>query len=91
MAMYKSEAKKPRDVFFTAKDNAVYAITTNWPNKELVFDMPKPSADTAVTLLGRDGNLKWKYNNAKIYIDVSDISSANLPCDHAWVLKMTPM
>jgi len=84
-------SKKPRDMFFTAKDDSVYAITTNWPKTELIFDMPKPSADTAVTLLGRDGDLKWKYNNGKIYIDVSDISPANLPCDHAWVFKITPM
>ncbi len=59
--------------------------------KKFLFGMPKPSADTAVTLLGRDGNLKWKYNNGKIYIDVSDISFGNLTCDHAWVFKMTPM
>ena len=87
--IYKS--KKPKDMFFMAKDDAVYAITTNWPKTELLFDIPKPSADTAVTLLGRDGNLKWKYNNGKIHIDVSDISPALLPCDHAWVFKMTPM
>ena len=87
--IYKS--KKPRDMFFTAKDDAVYAIITNWPEKELIFDMPKPSADTVVTLLGRDGDLKWKYDNGKIYIDVSDISSAFLPCDYAWVFKITPM
>lgn len=77
------------DVWFTAKDGAVYAITKRWPGKELILSEPKSSKSTIVTMLGRLEPLKWKSKDGMISIEVPQLSVDEVPCRHAYALRLT--
>ena len=46
-----------KQVFFTKKPDALYAITAGWPGKRLVLRNVKVPADGTVTMLGHEGKL----------------------------------
>lgn len=76
------------EAFFTSKDNTLYAIAPHWPGKELVLNVSRPSVGTVVTMLGRKGDLPWRYEAGRMYIDVSGITINELPCRHAYTFKI---
>lgn len=83
---YKS--KIPQSLFFTAKGDVIYAITTKLSDKELNLPLLQSPDNLTVSMLGRKGNLKWNHSNKGISIDLSDIDRDNLPCEYAWVFKI---
>jgi alpha-L-fucosidase len=85
---WKNKYETIRSVRYTAKDNAVYAISLVRPGKELVLSEPKPSPDTVVTMLGRKEPLKWRVEDGKMRIEVPQLSIDELPARHAYVFKM---
>ena len=42
-----------------------------------------------VTMLGTNKKLGWEYKDGKMIVDLSKVDKNNLPCEHAWVLKMS--
>lgn len=75
---------------YTSRDDAVYAIDLEWPQDNTVIlgavvDLFS-SADTAVTLLGNDGKLKWVLNSDRVEIHLPD--KAKVKSETAWVLKI---
>ena len=103
------------EVRFTTKDNALYAILFDWPRGKPVkisyeqhishiarFTLPhlrfKPG--TAVTLLGRQGELGWEQDESGVTIVLSTMETpprwhhhtgAEVPCDHAYSFKIVPI
>ena len=59
--------KAVKQVFFTKKPDALYAITAGWPGKQLVLRNIRTPAQTMVTMLGRDGKLSCKIDGAIAY------------------------
>ncbi len=78
-----SEGKMVR---YTSKGDTIYAICLRWPGRELILAEPKP---TAVTMLGLDKPLKWRRVDGKLRIEVPSLSIDELPCDHAYVFKLS--
>lgn len=80
------------DVWYTSKQNAVYAIFLTWPdNNVLVLTEVKKifnSASVTVTFLGHKkmGDLKWSINHDKVHISLPYISKKII--HWAWVLKI---
>jgi len=76
---------------YTSKAEAVYAISLEWPAKGVLnLAAPKPSASTKVTLLGLPSlKLNWKSGKNGIMIMIPNLNIAELPCQWAWVFKMT--
>ena len=74
-------------VCYTAKDKAVYAICKKFPERELVLNVPKPCRDVSVTMLGKETQLKWKYEDSKFIIEVP-LMLAEMPSHHAYVFKL---
>ncbi|GAJ11856.1 unnamed protein product, partial [marine sediment metagenome] len=66
----------------------VYAISLEWPEKELVLNIPQPSEDTKVSLMGREGLLPWRYENGKMYIDISPVKFNEMPSFYAWTFRL---
>ncbi|MEN8153096.1 MAG: alpha-L-fucosidase [Acidobacteriota bacterium] len=87
-AVYRSKAIW---LCYTRKKNDVYLIMFEWPGKELVIDFPDPGKNMKATLLGREGNLNYSYKNNKLYVDLSDIYFNDLPCAHAWTIKISKL
>ena len=76
-------------VRYTAKDDVVYAICTKWPGSRLSLDAVKPTDGAVVQLLGREGNLPWRFAGGQFHIDLSVIGAGQLPCDGAYVFALT--
>jgi len=78
---------------YTTVGDAVYVISLGWPQADaLVVDLvpPKqPTSRTRVRMLGRPGLLPWGYHRGRVQIELSDVTVDQLPCDHAYVFKLT--
>ncbi|HPA20251.1 MAG TPA: alpha-L-fucosidase [Verrucomicrobiae bacterium] len=77
-----------KQVFFTKKPGALYAITAGWPGKRLVLRDIKAPGDAAVTMLGIDGALKAKSDGATLTITMPDLGPEGAPCRHAFAFKI---
>lgn len=82
------EGRAVKQVFFTQKPDALYAITAGWPGKTLELrdvDLPR---DAAVTLLGISGELHTEHRGANLVVTLPDLGPEGAPCQHAFVLKL---
>lgn len=84
-----SKKKMRRNVRYTTKDGAVYAITLVWPGRELVLEEPVTSPVTKVVMLGVRGGLEWRVENGAMRIRTPDLEIDEAPCRHAYVFKLT--
>jgi len=84
-AVYRS---KSQYLCYTKNNGALYAVTLEYPGKELVLSIEKPEKECKVSMIGRKGYLNWKYENDKMYIDLSTIYHNDLPCEYAWTFKI---
>jgi alpha-L-fucosidase len=78
------------NVRYTTKDGAVYAICTKWPGPELKLAAPKMSGSLRVTMLGSSVPIDaTAQTGGGISIKVPSLSPGEVPCQHAWVFKLT--
>jgi alpha-L-fucosidase len=78
-----------KQVFFTRKPDALYAITAGWPGRQLVLrDITVPEG-AKVTMLGVVGELKTRRDGNTLTIDVPDLNPDQAPCRHAFAFKIT--
>ena len=75
-------------IAYTQKENNIYAILLEWQDDECVLNIDKPRENTVITLLGRDGELPWKYEDGKLKIDMTSIKFTEIPCKSAWTIKI---
>lgn len=75
-------------VAYTQKGNTVYAILLEWQDGECVLNIDKPVDNARISLLGRDGNLPWKYENGKLIVDMTPVRFSEIPCRSAWTLRI---
>jgi hypothetical protein len=73
---------------YTQNKNNLYAISFEWPNNQVVLEIPKPSDKSTITLLGTDKKLPWKYANGKLIINTTSIKYSELPSTVAWTFKI---
>ncbi|QEH37742.1 Alpha-L-fucosidase [Aquisphaera giovannonii] len=83
------DGKAVKQVFFTKKPDALYAITAGWPGSKLLLRNVAVPADGRVTLLGVPGELKHEVKGKDLAIEVPDLNGDQLPCSHAYVFKIT--
>ena len=76
-------------IAYTNNHGNLYAICFEWPGRELVLPLDKPAEGTVISLLGREGNLPWRYQNGQLYIDVEQVLYNEMPGHHAWTFKIT--
>ena len=70
------------------KEGDLYAITFEWPDGYLELPIPEPPPGTRVSLLGRDGELPWRYRAGSLRIDLSDIPASEVPGQWAWTVRL---
>jgi alpha-L-fucosidase len=78
-----------KQIFFTKKPQALYAISAGWPGKELVVKNIKVPAQAKVTLLGVDGECKYSVQGQNLTIEVPGLSVDEVPCLYAYAFKIT--
>jgi len=73
---------------YTTKPNKLYAIALEFPDYQLELAIPKPDNKAKITLLGREGELPWTYNNGKLIIETKDIRFSEIKSKGAWVFSI---
>src|SRR5262245_19041101 len=74
-----------KQVFFTQKPDALYAITSGWPGKQFVLRNIKVLGNPSVTMLGVPGALKTSLNKDTLTITTPDLGPDQAPARHAFV------
>lgn len=82
-----AQKNKQEHLYFTRKGDALYAIFTKWPEEPLVISGVNNSKQ--VELLGYKGKIDSSLKNGNLRIFVPKLTVENVPCEHAWVLKIT--
>ncbi len=78
-----------KQVFFTKKPAALYAITAGWPGKKLVLRDVQVPADATVTMLGVATPLDAVCQGTTLTITLPDFGPEDAPCRHAFAFKIT--
>jgi len=82
------DGRAVKQVFFTKKPDALYAITAGWPGQELVLRGVKVPAGAAVTMLGVPGILKSSASGDTLTITTPDLGPEAAPCRYAYAFKI---
>ena len=68
----------------------VYAIALKWPEGDLTLGGPQVSSTTVVTLLGYPSPFNYASKGGQgVMINIPTISFTQMPCQWAWVFKLT--
>jgi len=76
------------DAFFTANDNAVYAILPRRPGREVVINDIETPGGVKVTMLETGQPLASSRDGANLRIQIPDSMLLDLPPRQAYVLKL---
>jgi alpha-L-fucosidase len=76
------------------ENGAVYAIYLPGPDQQkppqrVHLKKVRPAIGSGVTLLGSDGELRWKSDENGVTIEIPEGICQNPPCADAWVLKIS--
>ncbi|MBI5396575.1 MAG: alpha-L-fucosidase [Verrucomicrobia bacterium] len=77
-----------KQIFFTKKSDALYAITAGWPGSKFVVKNIKVPAKAAVTLLGCDAKVKSRVSGKDLLIEPPVLAPDALPRQHAFTFKI---
>ena len=78
-----------KQVFFTQKPDALYALSVGWPGRQLVLHDVHVPADATVTLLGVPGALKTSLAGTTLTITTPDLGPDQAPCRYAFAFRIT--
>jgi len=81
--------KAVKQIFFTRKPGALYAITPGWPGRTLTVRNVKTAPNTTVTLLGLDGVIKHTVRGDDLVLEMPSLDGDQLPCLYAYSFKIT--
>ncbi|MCL6274922.1 alpha-L-fucosidase [Muricauda sp. 2012CJ35-5] len=89
--VWQQPGKAVKELFFTKKDNDVYAISPKWPGKELVIKDVKLKTDTKITLLATGENLAYQKQGKDVIVTLPEFNPNNFqPEDYyAFVFKIS--
>jgi alpha-L-fucosidase len=86
-AIYRSKATR---LCYTQHNGNLYAIALEYPaDNRLILEIENPGKQMKVRMLGRAGDLPWKYENGTMIINLDPVRVAELPCEWAWVFRIS--
>ena len=88
----KAWSNRPKDmkkdrIYYTAKEDALYAICAVWPQKKLRISGCGDAA--GVALLGSSIPVTFAKDGNDLVISPPAINPGNMPCNHAWTFKVS--
>lgn len=83
------EHKDGDHIRYTANDGAVYAIILNWQSGPIPLNAIKSDSSIEVSMLGTNEPVKRDVDGASLVVELPLLTPDKLPCQHAWVLKIT--
>jgi alpha-L-fucosidase len=82
------DGRAVKQLFFTRKPDALYAITTGWLAPEVTIKNVKLPPTCNIVMLGVPGSLSYKTEGNNLVISVPRLEPNQLPCQHAYVFKI---
>ena len=83
-----ADGKAVKQLFFTRKDDTLYAIAAGWPGKQLVLRDVKVAGTPSVTMLGVAEPLKARVQGNSLVIEMPVLSPDTVPCRFAYSFKI---
>jgi len=80
------KAQQGQTVFYTAKGNDLFVLTTKWQAEKLI--VPGIKNFKKVSLLGSSLPVKARLKNGLLTLQPPSINPSNNPCKDAWVFKI---
>jgi len=77
-----------KQLFFTRKPNALYAISAGWPGRRLTIRNARMPAGGKVTLLGYKQPLPWRREGRDLVISIPRLNLDELPARYAYAFKI---
>jgi alpha-L-fucosidase len=77
-----------KEVFFTKKPDALFAITAGWPGEALVLRDIRMPPGASVTLLGYDRPLAAEASGDTVTISLPQLGPDALPCRYAFAIRI---
>ncbi|MBU6402585.1 MAG: alpha-L-fucosidase, partial [Verrucomicrobia bacterium] len=77
-----------KQAFFTRKPDALYAITPDWPGRQLQLRQIKVPAGSRITLLGFEDKLKYQTKGSNLILKLPAVDPSRLPCRYAYAFKI---
>ena len=77
-----------KQLFFTRKPDALYAITTGWLAPEITIHNIRLPEGARVTMLGLKGTLKTDISGNDVVIHVPCLMPNQLPCHYCYAFKL---
>lgn len=93
-ALLDQVGQKPHDgmavkqVFFTQKPDALYAISVGWPGEKILLRDVKVDANAQVTLLGVAGTLAHRTVGPDVEVTLPALNPDAAPCRYAYTIKL---
>ena len=78
---------KSNNLFFTQKDGSLYIILKKWQRTPIVLTNLKGAGK--VELLGYKETINSSFQNGRLTIPTPILTVDELPCEHAWVFKVS--
>jgi alpha-L-fucosidase len=88
VGQHPKDGRAVKQVFFTKKRGALYAISAGWPGEELVLENVKSPDNPKVTMLGVTGYLRTHRKGNDLAIAVPDLDPESAPCQYAFSFKI---
>lgn len=88
VGQHAKDGRAVKQVFYTQKPDALYAITAGWPGDELVLRDVRAPDHPVVTLLGVPGRLPVETAKGALVITPPRLAPEAAPCRHAFVFKI---
>jgi len=78
-----------REAFFTSKDEDIYAIIPGWPEEDILLRDMEAKPGSSISLLGTDLVLEYEQQGKDLLIKTPQLAKDKLPCDYAYVFKIS--
>lgn len=82
------DGRAVKQVFFTKKNDTLYAITAGWPGQTLLLRDLAIADEAVVELLGVGKVPAWRSIGNNVEIELPRLGPDEAPCRHAFVIKL---
>ncbi len=78
-----------KEVLFTRKKGALYAICPVFPDDQLILKGITAAEGAKVSFLGGEQELKWNQNGNDLVIEMPKVNPSRMPCKYAYTFKVS--
>jgi alpha-L-fucosidase len=78
-----------KEIFFTHKNNTLYAITPKWPGEKLIIKNVQASDNSKIYFLDSNTELQWEQKGSDIVVSLPEYNPNNIKSDIAYAFSIS--